>query len=510
MLKLTDLALRADFQLGPMLVSPSRRLVEGPGGYVHVEPLIMQVFLLLLDAGGKVITRNELFEQCWGGVYVGDDSLNRAIARARRISAQVAPGLFEIETIPRTGYRLTGEITECLKGAPAAAEPDQPRNAVSRRLMVGGGLAAAAALGGAGLWWANRPRTDPRYDALMERGENALRLDEPASQHFEQATAIEPHDAKAWGLLAYALASGRDMGPSTVGGSTTQTAERAARTALRINPSEPNALLTMTIVGSAMLDRFSREEEYRRILAIAPDNTLVMRALRDLLHGAGRCDEALAVVERALRIEPLCPDHQLRKALQLWIHGRVAEADRIINRAMELWPTHRLVRMARLMIYAFTGRPAAALAMVADEERNPILLSESAAAVWRASLLALETPTSSTIAAARNANVEGSKSTPAVAAWAILVLSALGEIDAAFEVANGFLLARGNLIVRPKPDARIPAVSNWAWRNTHGLFTPPTRAMRLDPRFNSLAGGLGLTEYWRRRGIGPDAFLFKA
>ena len=97
-----------------MLVSPSRRLVEGPGGHAHVEPLIMQVFLLLLDAGGKVVTRTELFDQCWGGVIVGDDSLNRAIAKVRRTGGQVAPGLFEIETIPRTGYRLTGEILQHL------------------------------------------------------------------------------------------------------------------------------------------------------------------------------------------------------------------------------------------------------------------------------------------------------------------------------------------------------------------------------------------------------------
>src|SRR5574338_106131 len=114
MLKLSDLALRSDLQLGPMLVSPSRRLLEGPGGLAHLEPLIMQVFLLLLDAGGKVVTRNELFDQCWGGVIVGDDSLNRAIAKARRTAGQVAPGLLEIETIPRTGYRLTGEILELL------------------------------------------------------------------------------------------------------------------------------------------------------------------------------------------------------------------------------------------------------------------------------------------------------------------------------------------------------------------------------------------------------------
>jgi hypothetical protein len=32
--------------------------------------------------------------------------------------------------------------------------------------------------------------------------------------------------------------------------------------------------------------------------------------------------------------------------------------------------------------------------------------------------------------------------------------------------------------------------------------------MRLDPRFTPLSSGLGLTEYWRKRGIGPDRFLF--
>lgn len=85
MLKLSDLALRPDFELGPMLLSPARRLIQGPGGEVHVEPLIMQVFLMLLDARGQVVTRTKLFDQCWGGVYVGDDSVNRAIAKVRRI-----------------------------------------------------------------------------------------------------------------------------------------------------------------------------------------------------------------------------------------------------------------------------------------------------------------------------------------------------------------------------------------------------------------------------------------
>src|SRR5688572_2782784 len=110
MLKPADLAARPDFEAGTLLVSPSRRIVRGPEGEIHLEPRIMQVFLLLLDAGGRVVTRNEFFDQCWGGAMVGDDSVNRAIAGVRRIATEVAPGSFEVETIPRTGYRLTGNL----------------------------------------------------------------------------------------------------------------------------------------------------------------------------------------------------------------------------------------------------------------------------------------------------------------------------------------------------------------------------------------------------------------
>lgn len=508
MLKLGDLTIRRDLQLGPMLVSPSRRLVEGPGGHCHLEPLTMQVFLLLLDAGGKVVSRNELFDQCWGGVVVADASLNRTIVKVRRTGAQVAPGLFEIETIPRTGYRLTGQILHYLNASPMDGAD---RSGISRRMLIGSGTAAAATLGGVVLWWTNSNRTDPRFDALMERGENALRLDEPeAANYFEQATNIEPRNARAWGLFAYALGSGQINGPNAIPGPIAQASERAARTALKIDPNEPNALLAMTFVQFGMLDRIEREKRFRKILAIDPNNTLVMQSLGILLHSVGRCRESLALVERMTAIEPLTPDFERRKAMGLWIVGRVPEADRVIDRAIQLWPSHRLVRMARLMIYAFTGRPQAALALVEEEERRPILLSPDAASVWRASLRALEKQSPSSIAEAREANLDGARNTPATSAYAILILSALGELDAAFEVANGFLLGRGSLILRPRSDTKVPTVNGLGWRNTFGLFTPPTKAMRLDARFGPLSDGLGLTEYWRKRGIGPDAFLMRA
>lgn len=132
MLKPADLVVREDFSLGPLRVSPALRTIKGPSGEVHVEPLIMQVFLLLADAQGQVVTRNHLFDECWGGMNVGDESLNRSITMIRRIAAETSPGAFRIESIPRTGYRLLVE------GA-AEAEPvyPTPRRRARRPLLAG-------------------------------------------------------------------------------------------------------------------------------------------------------------------------------------------------------------------------------------------------------------------------------------------------------------------------------------------------------------------------------------
>src|SRR5436190_4867009 len=122
MLKLVDLANRPDFKTGPLRISPGRRLIEGPAGRATVAPIVMKVFLLLLDGRGSVVTRDELFGAAWGGVFVGDDSLNRAIACVRKIASETAPGLFEVETIPRTGYRLAGVILALEDGTPGQGE----------------------------------------------------------------------------------------------------------------------------------------------------------------------------------------------------------------------------------------------------------------------------------------------------------------------------------------------------------------------------------------------------
>ena len=506
MLKLTDLATRPDFWLGPMLVSPSRRLVQGPGGSVNTEPVIMQVFLLLIDARGKVVTRNELFDQVWGGVMVGDDSLNRAIAKARRIGAGVAPGLFEIETVPRTGYRLVGDLRVVER---ASDEQSAQVRRVSRRTIVAGALAAAAGVGGLGLRSVRRSEADRRFKELMDRADQAIDYGSPLSsdspvKSLQPAVAMRPDNATAQGLLASALSYQAEYSDPREAGSLAQRAEQAARAALARDPAEPNARLALLFLQRSTLDLATNEDRLRAVLATDPKNMLAMRSLWGLLQSVGRSRNSFALIERAIALKPLAAANNFPLAQLLWILGRTAEADRVIDRAMQYWSLHPWVRNARFSIYAFTGRPRAALAMLDDENTRPQTFTSDEISIRRAWLLALDQPSPATVSAARTANIEMAKRSPALAPQAILMLAVLGDVDAAFEIANELFLFRGPIVSNPQTGSARPTIKSNAWRFTPWLFTPPGRAIRADPRFNALCDGIGLTEYWSKRGIKPD------
>jgi DNA-binding winged helix-turn-helix (wHTH) protein len=503
MLKLSDLAQRPDLQLGPMLVSPARRLVEGPGGHAHLEPLIMQVFLLLLDAGGKVVTRNELFDQCWGGVVVGDDSLNRAIAKVRRTGGHVAPGLFEIETIPRTGYRLTGKILDLSEQDRAAMPAAVAASGISRRKLVGGGAIAITALSAGGLWFA-RSRNDRAFKDLIERGEEALATSDPGlhpEDYFRQAVALRPNDAKALGLLAYAAALHSDNGQPEHGAGFMREAEKATIAALALDPNEPNAHLARIVTRSGSLDLAETEAGLRRVLSLDSDNVSAMKQLWSMLQCVGRSREALALVERALSILPLAHGNHYPRAQLLWITGQTAEADRVIAKAMLNWPSHRFVRFARFTIFAFTGRPRAAMAMIEKPDTAPQNFSPASIALWRATLPALDRPTEAAKALARQATLEAVEKNLPLTSQAAMAMSALGELDTAFDITNQFFAVGPGNPVAPKSPM---AVRSTAWRFAPWLFTPPTAAMRADPRFNALVDQIGLTAYWRARNVRPD------
>lgn len=141
-----DLSREADFSIGALWACPSRRQVAANGKSETVQPRVMQVLVALARSKGAVLSRDNLIEACWDGVVVGDDAINRCIAKVRQVAELGDGPHFQIETIPRVGYRLVaaGMGLPVAHPASAGAAPAAPKPTVAAPEAAAGGADSAA------------------------------------------------------------------------------------------------------------------------------------------------------------------------------------------------------------------------------------------------------------------------------------------------------------------------------------------------------------------------------
>jgi Tol biopolymer transport system component/DNA-binding winged helix-turn-helix (wHTH) protein len=137
-----SLAEEEDFSLGPLRARPAAREVSIGDRVETIEPRVMQVLVILARAAGAVVSREQLIDRCWGGRVVGDDAVNKAIVKVRALAGLSEEPAFEIETIPRVGYRLRQCQENTSKAIPVPTA--SPVVSVKTRSWRWMGLAAAA------------------------------------------------------------------------------------------------------------------------------------------------------------------------------------------------------------------------------------------------------------------------------------------------------------------------------------------------------------------------------
>ena len=477
-----------------LTIDPVLRRVSGPGGETPVEPLVMQLFLHLIERPGQVLERRELFQHLWGNAQVGDDSLNRLVGSLRKALERAGDGTVQIETVPRLGYRLIVE-PEVASEAPST----------TRRSLMVAGASSLLVLGGAGAWLA-RGRSRAEVAHLVERGNVLLRDAVPleageAVPPLRSALEVDPRNATALGLLALAEETRAFNGGSSNAGETLRAAEKAAKEALQLDTDEPHARLALIDINAASLEWSQMEDRLRALLASSPANVHVLGSLTSFLQAAGRTSDSWQYNEQAAAAAPSSPTPLWRRALRLWTAGRTTESLNLSERLLPLWPKHALVWNARFMILAFSGRTEAAAAMLGNKVAPGANAHPAKPEQWLPTLAAFAEPSRANVARARDANLAAARRNPGQATYAAMILSQLGEIDAAYAVIDALLLAKGPLVSSRPIIPRNFVANSPSWCRTQWLFMPPLAAVRSDARFRTLSEELGLKRYWRQRGI---------
>lgn len=356
-------------------------------------------------------------------------------------------------------------------------------------------------------WWASRQTRDPRVQTLLGSGRQALREELPGRNaqglgFLQEAAKRAPDNAEVLGLLSVAWRNAAEYAPAEGAAAAARLCETTARRALRIDPDEGNALSALATLQPFYGDWAASERRLLSVLDKAPEAITAITHLTALYQSSGYLRESRERNEQALKLDPLSPVFQFRGALKHWIDGDVASADAAIDRAIELWPRHPAVWNTRLMLYACTGRADAGQTFLANPALRPPSLPEPALGLWRMVLAALAGEAGAA-ERAREACLRATLGSVSGSHTSLMYLSHVGELDAAFEVAYGFLLRRGPLAAAGQAGSRQTWVTDQAWRRSMPLFTPAARPLRMDPRFAALADGMGLTDYWKARGT-PD------
>lgn len=526
------LARRDAFELGATTVRPSLREIARNGASETIEPKVMQVLIALADAAGRVVSRDELIENCWDGRIVGEDAINRVIAKLRRVAQDAAGGDFRIETVARVGYRLSlgapAPASRSSSMAPAAMLPDAvpaphrswpPRVGRGSRLIVIAAVMASVVAGVAWTWSAKiwRPAAATGMPAspmptavrdLETRGLSAMFEDTPEQTaegigYLRQATTMAPRTASIWGSLAMSYVLSLGWAAAAEQPAVVARVRDSAAHALAIDPHESRSRAALASLEPTFgnWDRKAAALQFAQDHA-SPDTGPLLYQQVQFLMAVGREREALARIEQLVKFSPLVPWIQAAHIDLLTSAGRLDEADKAAEAALTIWPRNRLIWFTRFDLAAFHGETERALAMTADRASWPARADPAEIALAARTARALAShdraEADAVLASLRAQSPHGEGRLER----AIRAAAALGRPREALAFAHDLYL--GPVATEPRGTI-LPLVGlkTESERATVSLFLPPAQALWTEAGFLPLMSRIGLLAYWQRTGA-PD------
>ncbi|MFZ0272204.1 MAG: tetratricopeptide repeat protein [Acidobacteriaceae bacterium] len=226
-----------------------------------------------------------------------------------------------------------------------------------------------------GLERIDTPATDfyRMFDAAVQLSEK--KQYDAAVEAWEKAVALDPGDARAHNNFGIALAGAGRM----------DEAIEEYRKSLTLNA---NSSQTENNLGSALAEKGNLEEarsHFENALRINPDNVSAAVNLGNALAAeGGHTEQAIALLTRALEVQPNSPDGQNGLGVVLAHEGNLAEATEHLLKAVALAPQDAGYRYNLGRVYAAQSRFAEALpqfeeAATLTKRQDPAVLQMLAA-----------------------------------------------------------------------------------------------------------------------------------
>jgi DNA-binding winged helix-turn-helix (wHTH) protein/TolB-like protein/Tfp pilus assembly protein PilF len=186
---------------------------------------------------------------------------------------------------------------------------------------------------------------------------------EQATVIFSRVTTLDPSFARGYYSLGQALLLAADLGARAMTEELATQAGRAFDRAIELNPALGPAWAQRARLTSNPVEA---EELYRRALQLAPSYDESYIRYSDFLFSQGRRGEAMELIDRARRLDPLSPSLYWRKAqLLLATRGDVAGMEQLLHEALALRPDFpTALRDLAISKYMWHGDVAEAIRLI--------------------------------------------------------------------------------------------------------------------------------------------------
>jgi DNA-binding winged helix-turn-helix (wHTH) protein/tetratricopeptide (TPR) repeat protein len=361
------------YRFGPFRLEQEQLLLSLNGAPLPLGPKVVETLLALIEHPGEVLGKSELLNRIWPEGFVEEANLAQNIYVIRK-TLRAHWDTKAIETVPRRGYRFTGQVSIERSEHPHVAQPalapvPEPSRRFALRYRFAAAFAAVLTLGvGTGLIAVARSHAGPSTQGLSVAGARLYAMGKfywnqrtsdgvaKSERYFTAVIQSDPKDARGYAGLASAYAIEGDYGYGPLRkAEALRRADAYARRALRIDPNSAEA---HAVLGLVAVDRHQRpqgEAEYRRALALDPRYAPAHQWYGTSLLLGGKGEAAFEELQKAANLDPesVAATDWLSQAA--YMARRYKDALDYAHQALDLSPHRYGVYQTMGMAYAALG-----------------------------------------------------------------------------------------------------------------------------------------------------------